>query len=185
MSVLPLREQYVLISAMGSDPLELTNVICRACQENRCSVVSSRLTRHGQYSVLVVQAGGSWDALARLEGSLPSLAKRHNLQLTHTRSEDEEVRPQALPYIVYVSALYRPDILAELCQFFVDHEIGLENIIYDTYQAPQTDTTMLNATITVTLLASTQINWLRDQFLDFADALNLDALIEPWRPQTP
>ncbi|MBO6227144.1 MAG: glycine cleavage system protein R, partial [Shewanella sp.] len=56
---------------------------------------------------------------------------------------------------------------------------------YDTYQAPQTDTTMLNATITVTLLASTQINWLRDQFLDFADSLNLDALIEPWRPQTP
>ena len=113
------------------------------------------------------------------------MAKRHDLQLTHTRSEDEETRPQALPYIVYVSALYRPDILAELCQFFADHEIGLENIIYDTYQAPQTDTTMLNATITVTLLATTQINWLRDQFLDFADALNLDALIEPWRPQTP
>ena len=185
MSVLPLREQYVLISAMGHDPLELTNVICRACQENRCSVVSSRLTRHGHYSVLIVQAGGTWDALARLESALPSLAKRFDLQLTHTRSEDEETRPQALPYIVYVSALYQPDILAELCQFFFDQQIGLENITYDTYQAPQTDTTMLNATITVTLPASTQINWLRDQFLDFADALNLDALIEPWRPQTP
>ena len=185
MSVLPLREQYLLISATGRDPLALTHIICHACQENRCSVISSRLTRHGQYSVLIVQAGGAWDALARLEGSLPALAKRHDLQLAHTRSEDENVRPQALPYIVYVSALYRPDILAELCQFFVDHEIGLENITYDTYQAPQTDTTMLNATITVSLPASTQINWLRDQFLDFADALNLDALIEPWRPQTP
>ena len=184
MSVLPLREQYVLISATGRDPLELTDVICRACQENRCSVASSRLTRHGQYSVLTVQAGGPWDALARLEGSLPFLAKRHDLQLTHIRSEDEETRPPALPYIVYVSALYQPDILAELCQFFVNHDIGLENIIYDTYQAPQTDTTMLNATITVTLQANTQINWLRDQFLDFADSLNLDALIEPWRPQT-
>lgn len=185
MSVLPLREQYVLISAVGRNSLELTHVICNACQENRCSLISSRLTRHGQYSVLIVQAGGSWDALARLESSLPNLAKRHDLQLTHIRSEDEDARPQALPYIVYVSALYRPDILAELCQFFVDHDIGLDNITYDTYQAPQTDTTMLNATITVTLLASTQINWLRDQFLDFADALNLDALIEPWRPQTP
>ena len=38
---------------------------------------------------------------------------------------------------------------------------------------------------TVTLPAGTQISWLRDQFLDFADALNLDALIEPWRPQNP
>lgn len=185
MSVPSLREQYLLINACGRDPLELTNLICRACQESRCSVISSRLTRHGQYSALVIQAGGSWDALARLESSLPLLAKRHDLQLTHTRSEEQTERSQALPYIVYVSALYRPDILAELCQFFADHQIGLENITYDTYQAPQTDTTMLNATITVTLLASTQINWLRDQFLDFADALNLDALIEPWRPQTP
>ena len=29
------------------------------------------------------------------------------------------------------------------------------------------------------------VKMLRDQFLDFADALNLDALIEPWRPQNP
>ncbi|HBB24353.1 MAG TPA: glycine cleavage system protein R, partial [Pseudomonas sp.] len=50
---------------------------------------------------------------------------------------------------------------------------------------PQTGGTMLNATLTVTLPAGTQISWLRDQFLDFADALNLDALIEPWRPQNP
>lgn len=185
MSVPLIREQYLLISATGRDPLKLTNIICRACQENRCSVVSSRLTRHGQYSLLTVQAAGSWDALARLESTLPVLAKRNNFQLMQTRSEDQEQRPQALPYIVYVSALYQPDILAELCQFFTDQHIGLENITYDTYQAPQTDTIMLNATITVTLLADTQINWLRDQFLDFADALNLDALIEPWRPQTP
>lgn len=44
---------------------------------------------------------------------------------------------------------------------------------------------MLNAQFTVILPAGTQISWLRDQFLDFADALNLDALIEPWRPQNP
>ena len=49
----------------------------------------------------------------------------------------------------------------------------------------QTGGTMLNATFTVTLPAGVQISWLRDQFLDFADALNLDALIEPWRPQNP
>jgi glycine cleavage system transcriptional repressor len=80
---------------------------------------------------------------------------------------------------------YRPDILNELCQFFTDHHIELENLTCDTYMAPQTGGTMLNATITVTLPAGTQISWLRDQFLDFADAMNLDALIEPWRPQHP
>ncbi len=144
------REQFLVISALGANPMELTNVLCRAANENRCAVVSTRLTRHGECSALAL-----------------------------------ETRPQALPYVAYVSAAFRPDILNELCQFFIDHRVELESLTCDTYQAPQTGGTMLNATLTVTLPAGTQISWLRDQFLDFADALNLDALIEPWRPQNP
>ena len=185
MSTPTVREQFLVISALGANPMELTNVLCRASHENRCAVVTSRLTRHGECSALVLEISGSWDALARLEGTLPGLAKKHDFTVDLARSAAAEVRPQALPYVAYVSAVYRPDILNELCQFFLDHRVELESLTCDTYQAPQTGGTMLNATLTVTLPAGTQISWLRDQFLDFADALNLDALIEPWRPQTP
>ncbi|UVE16581.1 glycine cleavage system protein R [Pseudomonas sp. LS44] len=185
MSTPSVREQFLVISALGTTPMELTNVLCRASHENRCAVVSTRLTRHGETCALVLQVSGSWDALARLEAGLPVLAKKHSFSVNVVRSSAAEQRPQALPYVAYVSAAYRPDILNELCQFFIDHNVELENLTCDTYQAPQTGGTMLNATLTVTLPAGTQISWLRDQFLDFADALNLDALIEPWRPQTP
>ncbi len=185
MSTPPVREQFLVISALGPNPMELTNVLYRATHENRCAVSSSRLTRHGEFSSLILQVSGSWDALARLEGSLAALAKRHTFTISVIRSAALEPRPQALPYVAYVSAAYRPDILNELCQFFIDHRVELESLTCDTYEAPQTGSTMLNATITVTLPAGTQISWLRDQFLDFADALNLDALIEPWRPQNP
>ncbi|WP_028238533.1 glycine cleavage system protein R [Stutzerimonas azotifigens] len=183
MSTATVREQFLVISALGPNPMELTNVLSRACHENRCAIVSSRLSRHGEYSALVLQISGSWDALARMESALPGLAKRHGFSTDVVRSAAMEVRPQALPYVAYVSAAYRPDILSELCQFFSDHRVELESMTCDTYLAPQTGGTMLNATLTVTLPAGTQISWLRDQFLDFADALNLDALIEPWRPQ--
>ncbi|PYB09155.1 glycine cleavage system protein R, partial [Pseudomonas aeruginosa] len=153
------REQFLLISALGPNPMELTTLLCRACVESRCAVVSSRLTRHGEFSALVLQISGSWDALARLEGSLPALTKRGDITLSMTRSNAHVTRAQALPYVAYVSAVYRPDILNELCQFFIDHNIELENLTCDTYQAPHTNTTMLNATITVTLPAGTQISW--------------------------
>ncbi|WP_437881536.1 glycine cleavage system protein R [Pseudomonas sp. LRF_L74] len=185
MSTPQVREQFLVISALGANPMELTSVLCRASQENRCAIVSTRLTRHGEYSALILQVSGSWDALARLEAAVPGLAKRHEFSANMTRSGIQESRPQALPYVAYVSCAYRPDILNELCQFFSNNNVELENITCDTYQAPQTGGTLLNATITVTLPAGTQISWLRDQFLDFADALNLDALIEPWRPQNP
>lgn len=183
MSSITPPEQHIVISALAEAPLQLTNLLCRACQESRCATISSRLTQHGQLSALTLQVKGSWDALARLEATLQNLKKRDGLALSWERSTQEHSKPQALPYMVYVSALYRPDILGELCQFFTDHGIGLDSIQYDSYQAPQTNTTMLNATFTVSLPTQTQISWLRDQFLDFADALNLDALIEPWRPQ--
>ncbi|WP_017938746.1 glycine cleavage system protein R [Zestomonas thermotolerans] len=185
MSTPPVREQFLVISVLGAKPMVLTNVLSRACLESRCAVTSTRLTRHGELSALVLQVSGNWDALARLESNLPVLAKRHAFQYNMVRGSAADVRPNALPYVAYVSAAYRPDILSELCQFFIDHNVELENLTCDTYQAPQTGGTMLNATLTVTLPPGTQISWLRDQFLDFADALNLDALIEPWRPQSP
>lgn len=185
MSTPPVREQFLVISALGPNAMELTNVLCRASHENRCAIESTRLSRHGEYAALVLQLSGTWDALARLEGSLPALAKRHGFSINVVRSAPSESRPEALPYVAYVSSAYRPDILNELCQFFIDQKVELEALTCDTYLAPQTGGTLLNATLTVTLPAGTQISWLRDQFLDFADALNLDALIEPWRPQNP
>ena len=128
MSTPPVREQFLVISALGANSMELTNVLCRASHENRCSVISTRLSRHGEYSALVLQISGSWDALARLEGTLPGLAKKHAFIITQTRSAAQEVRPQALPYVAYVSSVYRPDILNELCQFFSDHKVELENL---------------------------------------------------------
>ncbi len=185
MSVTPPREQSLVISAMGTSPSELASILCRTCMECRCNVISSRLSRHGEYSALILQVTGGWDGLARFEGSLPALAKRHQLSISALRSAAAEPRPSALPYVAYVSAAYRPDILGELCQFFRDHQVELENLVCDTFEAPQTGAALLNATITVTLPPGTQISWLRDQFLDFAEALNLDALLEPWRPQNP
>ena len=185
MSTPPVREQFLVISALGRNAMALTHQLSRICNENRCAVISTRLTRHGEYSALALQASGSWDALARLESNLPALAKKHDFTVDLVRSATAETRPQSLPYVAYVSAAYRSDILNELCQFFIDHRVELESLTCDTYQAPQTGGTMLNATLTVTLPPGTQISWLRDQFLDFADALNLDALIEPWRPQNP
>ena len=118
MSTPPLpREQFLVISALGAKPMELTNVLCRAANENRCAVVSTRLTRHGACSALVLEVAGSWDALARMEAGLPGLSKKHAFTSNVVRSEALESRPQALPYVAYVSAAYRPDILNELCQF--------------------------------------------------------------------
>lgn len=177
------REQFLVISALGDSPIGLASSLTRACDEHRCAITNMRLSCHGQSTAVTLQVAGNWDTLARLESMLPHIAKRQNFTFNLVRSQEKTERPQSLPYIAYVSAVYRPDILNELCQFFFDHQIELDSVASETHKVPQTGGDMINATFTLTLPPGTQISWLRDQFLDFADALNLDALLEPWRPQ--
>lgn len=112
------REQFLVLSVLGKDPMDLAHLLCRTSLESRCVMDMARLTRHGEYSALVLQVSGSWDALARMESAVTSLAKKHGLRINLTRSSPLDDRPMALPYVAYVSAVYRPDIVSELCQFF-------------------------------------------------------------------
>ncbi|HBB99706.1 MAG TPA: glycine cleavage system protein R, partial [Pseudomonas sp.] len=44
------REHYLVISALGPNPMDLTNVLCRAANEHRCALASTRLPPHGECS---------------------------------------------------------------------------------------------------------------------------------------
>ena len=120
------REQFLVINAMGQQTTELASTLTRLCMEHRCLVVSSRMSRHGTCTALLLQVSGNWDALARLETLLPPLAKREHWSLAMRRSSALEDRPSALPYNVFVTAAQRPELVAELCAFFAHLEIDIE-----------------------------------------------------------
>jgi len=183
MSNSPVREQSLVICMLGSEPVQMTHLVSCACLENRCMQGNVRLLRYGEISALLFQTTGSWDALVRLEKNLLALSKRHGFHIQLLRSLTLQERSDALPYLVHVSAVFRPDILPDLCRFFIEHNIELEELVQDVWQAPQTGANMLSATLTICLPGGTQISWLRESFMDFADALNIDAVLEPWRAQ--
>ena len=112
------REQFLVINAMGQQTTALASMLTRLCMEQRCLIVSSRMSRHGTCTALLLQVSGNWDALARLETLLPPLAKREHFTLSMYRSSALEERPSALPYNVFVTAAQRPELVAELCAFF-------------------------------------------------------------------
>ncbi|MEZ2744507.1 glycine cleavage system protein R [Halopseudomonas bauzanensis] len=176
------REQFLVINALGQQTTALASMLTRLCMEQRCLIVSSRMSRHGTCTALLLQVSGNWDALARLETLLPPLAKREHFTLSMYRSSALEERPSALPYNVFVTAAQRPELVAELCTFFQHLEIDIEEMFSFTYLAQHTGTAMLNLTLTIAIPVKTQLSWLREQFLDFCDELNLDAVMEPWRP---
>src|SRR5690606_38721461 len=56
------REQFLVISAMGQQTTTLATSLTRLCMEQRCLIVSSRMSRHGTCTALLLQVSGNWDA---------------------------------------------------------------------------------------------------------------------------
>ena len=86
-----------------------------------------------------------------------------------------------LPYVVEVIAADRPGILHQLAEFFSRRGITIEQLHSSRYRAMQTGADMFSAQVTVGIPATTHIAALRDDFLEFCDGLNLDAIMDPMK----
>ena len=84
-----------------------------------------------------------------------------------------------LPYAVEVVAVNQPGIVHHLASFFANRSINIEDMVTRSYSAPHTGTPMFSVNLAVGIPATTHIAMLREEFLDFCDELNLDAVMEP------
>lgn len=174
------KPNFLVITSVGTDRPGIVNELAKACSSNQCNIVDSRMTVLGGEFAVIMMVSGSWDSIAKLENSLPSLSKELELTTTIKHTKERSAR-QALSYTVNVVALDNPGIVHEIAQYFSNQEINIDDLQTTTYSAPHTGTQMFNLNMTIQLAADTHIASLRDEFMDFCDDRNLDAIIEPIR----
>jgi len=131
-------------------------------------------------SVLAL-AQGAWDAIAKLENALARLDRDGELRLTHFRTGAKEQQSNLLPYVIEVVAADKPGVLFQLAEFFAQQNITIEQLHSTRYRAMQTGADMFSAQITIGIPTTTHIAALRDDFLEFCDGLNLDAIMDPMK----
>ncbi len=174
------RQNYLVISSIGTDRPGIVNELAKACSSNHCNIIDSRMTVLGGEFAVIMMVSGSWDNIAKLENALPSLSQRLELTTTIKHTTARNSAP-SLAYSVNVVALDNPGIVHEIAQYFSSQNINIDDLHTGTYSAPHTGTQMFNLTMTIRLAADTHIASLREEFMDFCDDLNLDAVIEPIR----
>lgn len=174
------NRQFLVISALGKDRPGIVNQLTAPITESGCNILDSRMTVMGGEFVTMMLVEGNWSAVAKLEGQMGGLQERLALTIIHKRTTERPDEPQGgLPYSVNVVALDHPGIVNQLAKFFSSRNINIQDCYTDSYQAPHTGTPMFTATMTVNLPPQVHITALREEFLDFCDSLNLDAIFEP------
>ena len=175
------NENHLLISAYTTHPESPLLSVTRRIADSGCNLVDARLATVGRDVSMTALATGSWDAVAKLEAMLGRLDREEGLKLNWYRTAAKVSQSNLLPYIVEVVAADKPGILFQLADFFDRQGITIENLQSTRYRAMQTGAEMFSAQVTIGVPANMHIAALRDDFLEFCDHLNLDAIMDPMK----
>ena len=169
----------LVIAALGEDRPGLVDSLSGWIMDNGCNIADSRMmVLGGEFAVLLLVTG-NWNSLAKLENQIAQTEKQLGMTINVKRTSVRPQRGDLLPYAVDVVSLDHPGIVHNLASFFSRRNINIQDLSTSSYAAAHTGTSMFSVHMTLDVPAETHIATLREDFLEFCDHLNLDAVIEP------
>jgi len=154
---------------------ELTRVISE-CGGN---LAESRMSALGGEFAMLMLVTGNWHTLARLESELGRLAANGAITLQLRRTEAKAARRDLLPYSVDIVSLDQTGIVSGLAGFFSSRGIDIGEVATRSYAAAHTGAPMFAVQMTIHVPSRLHVSQLREEFMDYCDSMNLDAILEP------
>jgi len=173
------QKTFLVISALGEDRPGIVNALSKVVLDHGCNVEDSRMTVLGGEFAAILLVEGKWNTLAKVENALPEVERQMGLTIMSKRTGERTTTANLLPYAVDVISMDHPGIVNSLAGFFADRNINIEDMSTSTYAAAHTGTPMFAVHMTVGIPADMHIAALREEFMDYCDGLNLDAVLEP------
>src|SRR5262245_9713843 len=172
-------KQHLAISAIGSDRTGMVHDLTRIVADCGGSISESRMTTLGSEFAMLMMISGNWHSLARLETELKKLAESGSLSVQLRRTEQRPARSDMLPYSVDVVCLDQTGIVSNLSGFFSARGIDISELSTRSYAAAHTGAPMFSVQMIINVPSRIHLSGLREEFLEFCDHLNLDAILEP------
>ena len=173
------QKTYLVISALGEDHPGIVNQLSKAILEHGCNIEDSRMTVLGGEFAVMLLVEGKWNTLAKVENTLPELERQLGMTIISKRTGERATVSNLLPYAVDVISMDHPGIVNNLAAFFAERNINIEDLATSSYAAAHTGTPMFSVHMTVGIPSDLHIAALREEFMDYCDGLNLDAVLEP------
>jgi glycine cleavage system transcriptional repressor len=172
-------KQHLAVSAIGSDRTGMVHELTRIISDCGGNIAESRMSTLGSEFAMLLLVSGNWHALARIESELSRLAEGGALSVHLKRTEPKSARTDMLPYSIDIVSLDQSGIVAGLSGFFSTRGIDISEVSTRGYAAAHTGAPMFAVQMIVQVPAKLQVAQLREEFMDFCDSLNLDAILEP------
>jgi glycine cleavage system transcriptional repressor len=176
-----MKVMQLVITIVGEDRPDLIEELTRAVKECKCHILESRMTELGAEFAAHLLVDGNWNHIVKLENAMEAMAGRYRLKIATLRTKETRPEPEenVIPYGVDIFASDHIDNIHELTAFFTVRGIKILDLSTSRYPAPYSGTPLFVARMIVKIPVAIRIVSLRDEFLEFCDQQNLDAILEP------
>ena len=172
-------EKLLAVTAIGADRTGLVRDLSHAISSAGGSILQSRMTTLGQEFAMMVLVSANWHAIKKVEDSLNELQKQGDLTLSVRATRERQKPAPAAPYNVDIVSIDQEGIVAGLATFFAAREIEIADLNTRHYNAAHTGAAMFSVQMAINIPATIHLATLREEFHEFCEEKNLDAIIEP------
>ncbi|KAF3978482.1 MAG: transcriptional regulator [Methylococcales symbiont of Iophon sp. n. MRB-2018] len=167
------------IVALGNKTTHFIVEILAAVSSCSCHVIELRSSHLTQTIASYLLIEGEWNHIAKLESILGTLQKKLEITIKTLRAEGNSALSGGIPYLLETISVDRNDIIKSITCFLLERDVGIEEINASCYQAPYIQTPIFSTKFILLIPPEVRLIALREEFLDFCDQLNIDAIIEP------
>jgi len=171
--------QLIVISAIGNDRTGVVQDLTETILDCGGNIIESRMSTLGQEFAMLLLVSGNWHTVNRLETELVKLEKEHGITATLRQTRERMEKRDSLPYAVDVVCLDHQGVVFNLARFFSSRNIDIAELSTRSYAAAHTGAPMYSVQMNISVPERIHIAQLREEFMDFCDELNLDAVMEP------
>ncbi len=171
---------YLVISALGPATPDVVNQFTQSIVNCGGNILNTRMTTMGSEFGIMLLIEGTWGAIAKIETSLPAIEQKLGITISIRRTNPRQLRKKTVTYTVHAVTVDREGIINDLALFFNAQDMNIDDVNAHTYVG-NTGTLMSAMTINVNIPVNAHIPTLREKFLLYCDAINLDAALEPFR----
>jgi len=167
------------ITVLGHNRNYFITEIVSTISDCKCSILEIRYSRLEQADAAYLLIHGNWNQIAKFENVIETVEKRLDIKIHLLRPERDRKEKDFLPYSLETLSVDRDNIIESVTSFLTLRGIEVEEISGSSYQAPYISTSVFSTKFVVLIPPEIRLLSLREEFLDFCDQLNIDAILEP------
>jgi len=173
------KNMHLAITALGNNKINFIAELLPAIRDCKCNIIEIRASRLAQSTATYLLVQGNWNQIAKLETTLEVIQRRIDIKINTLRPESREKGKDCMPYLLETLSLNHESIVESVSSFLIDRDIEIEDITGSCYPAPYIQNPVFASKFIVLIPPQRHLLSLREEFMEFCDQLNIDAILEP------